>query len=238
MNGLQLTTIIRRKTRTNSTTYSDADLLVDINIMKDELASRIQQFRQEIWNVPALDNLVANQREYAFPADVLNNIVSLELKFSASGDYVIATPIARRHYKDVIQESKIVDNFDNLDPKYFIRRNAVYVLSGTIIAVTDGFKLVYNSFPVDLANLTGETDLSVDPSNTTHGFPREFHELLARRIGIEYKSNHNQVLNKKELDYDDDLQKALDDFSIVNLNEEITGAVPSGLAGADNGFNY
>ena len=238
MTGTQLAAFIYKKTKTNTTTYPAADMLVDVNLMKDEIASRIQQVRQTIWNIPALDDLVLNQREYAFPTDVLNNTVSLALKFTAAGDYVVATSMARRHYKDVLQESKIVNNFDNLNPKYFLRRKAIYVLSGSIIGVTDGVKLVYNAFPADLANLTGIVDLSIDPSTTTHGFPREFHELLARRVNIEYKSANNLPLSKKDLDYEKDLEKALDDFSTADLSEEIIGALPSGASRGSDGFDY
>lgn len=238
MTGTQLAAFIRRKTKTNSTTYPDADLLVDVNLMKDEIASRIQQVRQEVWNVPALDDLVLNQREYAFPEDVLNSLVSLELKFTATGDYVPANTLARRHYKDVLQESVIVNNFDNLNPRYFLRRKAIYILSGAIIAVTEGIKLVYNSFPADLANLTGIIDLSIDPSTTTHGFPREFHELWARRVSIEYKDANNKKLSKKELDYDEDLEKALSDFATGNLDEKIIGSLPPGSERGNDGADY
>jgi len=235
MTGASITSYIRRLTRTNSTTYTDADLLADINLFKNEIASHIQQVRPTIWNMPALDDLVADQREYAFPSDVLNHIVSLELKFTASGDYVLAKPIARKHYNDVLQESVIVSNFDNQNPRYFIRRKALYILSGTIVAVTNGIKLVYDAFPADLDNLTGTEDLSIDPTTTSHGFPREFHELLARRVSINYKNINNIALNRQDLTYDIDLEKALNNFSTANLDESIIGTLPP--SDSDNGFN-
>jgi len=237
MTSTELNNLINYKCRTNDTTFPVADKLVFVNLMKDEIASRIQQVRKTIWNMPALDDLVLNQREYAFPADVLNNLVNLELKFTASGNYVLATPMARRNYKDVLQESVIVDNFNNDTPKYFIRRKAIYILSGSIIAVTEGLKLVYDSFPASLANMTGVADLSIDPSTTTHGFPREFHELLARRVSIEYKDRNEMKLNKKELEYEIDLEKALDSFSVSNLDSTTIGALPSGASRSFNGYN-
>lgn len=240
MTGTELSALISLKTKATTTTFSAADRLVLVNIRKDEIASRIQKRRQEIWNMPTLANLVGDQREYSFPSDVMNNIVSLELKFTASGDYVVAKPASLNHVKSVLQESKIVENYDNLEPEYVIRRKAIYILSGTIIAVTSGIKLVYNAFPANLANLSGSTDLSVDPSTTTHGFPREFHELLARRVGMDYKMQPgvNMKFNVEELNYENDLEKALEDFSIANLDEEIIGALPSGSTRGDNGYNY
>ena len=238
MTATQLATLIRKKTKTSTTTYPDADLLVDINLMKDDLASKIQQVRPEIWNIPAETNLVADRREYAFPEDVLNHIVFLELRFDSSSDPVIASPISRKHYNDVLEESVIVDNFDNLSPRYFIRRKAVYILSGTIINVTDGFRIVYDAFPADLPALTGTDDLSVDPSTTTHGFPREFHELWARRVSMEYKDRNGIKFSQKELEYPQDLEEALEDFEIANLDAQIIGSIPDGSTRGDNGYNY
>jgi len=239
MTGTQLSALIYRKTKATTTTYTAANMLVDVNLMKDEIASRIQQSRPTVWHMSTLCDLADDQREYSLPSDMLNNIVSLELKFTATGDFVKATHFARRHYSDALQETKIVNDFDNLEPRYFIRRQALYILSGTIITVVEGLKLVYDAFPADLANLTGIVDLSIDPSTITHGFPREFHELLARRVSIEYKSNQPDMkLNDKELGYDNDLDKALDDFSTLDLSQATFGSVPSGSTRGDNGFNY
>lgn len=238
MTGTQLAALIRYKTKTDTATFLDADILVLVNIYKDEIAGQIQVVRPEIWNIPTTDDLVADQREYAFPSDVMNNLVKLELKFTASGDLVETKSIKRNDYNNVIQESVIVAHFDNIKPCYFIRRQAIYILSGTIIAVTDGIELVYNAFPVNLANVAGSTDLSVDPSTTTHGFPKEFHELWARRVSIAYKDRNEVRLSKKELDYDRDLEKKLDEFSTVDLSQSLTGKLPSSDKTGDDGFNY
>lgn len=236
MTGAELLTYIRRKTFTTTATYSDADILIDVNQMIEEFAVEIQKAREHIWEITALDNLVADQREYAFPADILNNITDIELMFAAGGDYVKAIPTARRHYNDVLQESVITNNFDNDDPEYFIRKKEIYILSGTIIAVTDGIKLVYSSFPATLANLTGSTCLSIDPSATTHGFPREFHKLLARKIVREYKDNNNMKLNKLDLDFEFNFEKKLDAFSVVNTSKVIQGSLPA--TKSDDGYDY
>src|SRR3990167_636660 len=238
MTGTQLAALIRKKTRTNSTTFSDADMLVDANIFKDELAGMIQQVREEIWNIPTLDDLVADQREYAYPSETINGMVNFELKFTASGNYVLAKPIARHHFADALQESKIVNEFSNDAPRYFVRRKAIYILSGTIIAVTNGIRKVYDKFPSDLSNLTGSTDLSIDPSTTTHGFPREFHELLARRVSIEYKDRNGVKLSAMELNYERDLDTKLDNFQRADKSEVVLGALPAGDTVGDDGYDY
>lgn len=236
MTGAELLAKIRIKSKTNSTTYTDANVLIDVNLGIEDLATEIQKVRESIWNIPALDDLVLNRREYSFPDDVLNSIVSLELMFEAGNDYVQANPTARRHYNDVLQESVIVNNFDNDDPKYFIRRKAVYILSGSIIAVTDGIKLVYNAFPAKLANLTGTADLSIDPSTTTHGFPREFHPLLLRKVSIGYKNENNIKLNNEDLLFDRDLEKKLDAFAVKDTGRSIIAGTP--VSDCDNGYDH
>lgn len=239
MTGAELLTLIHWKCKTNSTTFVDADVLVLVNLMKNEIASRIQQVRQEVFNIIYLTNVAVSgtTREYDIPAEALNHIVDLEMKFTATGDFVRVIPLARRHYTDVLQESVIVDNFDNLDPQYFVRRKKVYILSGTTIAVTNGFKLVYARLPVDLANLTGSACLSVN-SSTENGVPYEFHELWARRVSIEYKDRNDIPFSQKEREYEKDLQKALDDFAIVNLDKEIYSSLPPSVEIGNNGEDY
>lgn len=235
MTGTQLATLIRRKTRTTTATYSDADMLVDVNQAMEEIAGRIQTIRPEIWNMLVTFDLVADQREYSFPADVLNSIVSLELKFTSSGDYVPANALRNVPHDDVLQESIIVGTYNNSTPDYFIRRKAIYLLSSTITAVTDGGRIVYNAFPATLPNLSGSTDLSIDPTTITHGFPREFHELLARHASIAYKDLNSIPLGETEKNYENDLEKKLDEFSIVDQSLEEIASVPRGTS--NDGFN-
>lgn len=212
-------------------------MLVHVNAFKDEIAGRIQQERQEVWNIPATFDLEADKREYAFPDDMLNSIVSLELKFTATGDYVRARSI-QAPADFALSEAQIEGYHSNLTPWYFVRRRAVYVLSGVIAAVTGGGRLVYNAFPADLPDLSGTTDLSIDPSTTTHGFPREFHELLARRVSIEFKDINGMQLSSKEMQYDDDLERKLDEFSTADLSAVFTASLPSGASMGGEGFDF
>lgn len=239
MSPSSITSLVRRKTRTNTSSYPDSELLADLNIFIEEIAGRIQQERPEIWNIPALADLLTDQREYAFPADVLNNLVSLEIMFDPSGDtdkdYKVATAVKRAPILPLSEEN-ITGKYDNENPKYFIRRNSIFILSGGIVDVTDGLKLVYNSFPAPVTDLTSTTDLSVAPTNITHGFPREFHELLARRLAIQYKDIKEKKLNREEQKYEEDLERKLSEFSRTDQSlEEIIVSPPS--ASIADGYN-
>jgi len=237
MTGTQLAALIRRKTRTTTSTYTDANMLVDVNVAIEELAGQIQQVRPEIWNMPMLADLVADQREYGCASDMLNNIVSLELKFSSTADYVPATPLKKNLSDSALQESVIVGAYNNYTPFYFLRRKAVYILSGTIVEVTNGFKLVSNIFPATLADLSGVTDLSADPTTTSHGFPREFHLLLADRVSIMFKNMKSMKLDRDELTYDQRLEAKLEEFSIANLDLQETADMPGSASLSNHGFD-
>lgn len=214
MTGTELATLIRTNTRTNSTTYTDAQLLVDTNLAKDILASRIQVRRPDIWNMPFRDDLVADQREYSFPANVMNHLKTVELKpESANDDYVLARYIPRENVRIALEEDAIKNRFDNKEPRFFVRRQAIFILSGAISTVTDGIQVVADIFPANLSNLTGSTDLSVDPSTTTHGFPREFHVLWATLVGMTYKQRNEMALGPLELNFENDLERSLREFT-------------------------
>src|SRR3990167_11275104 len=179
MTGTALATNIRNKTSTNSTTFTNATMLTYVNLFKDEIASQIVERNNGMFLVPSTFNLVANQREYALADDTLNRLHKFEVKFASTDSRFPSRYI--KDYQGSETESEIVKNYSNSPGGFVhtIRRRAIFILSGTIIAVTAGGRIWYHVFPADLANLTGSTDLGVDPSTTTFGIPRQFHELLA-----------------------------------------------------------
>ena len=240
MTGTALATNIRNKTSTNSTTFTDATMLTYVNLFKDEIASKIVERNNGMFLVPSTFNLVADQREYAFPDDMLNRLHKFEVKFVSTDSRFPSTYI--KDYSGSETESEIIKSYTNSPGRFShtIRRRALYILSGAIIAVTSGGRIWYHAFPADLANMTGSTDLGVDPSTTTFGIPRQFHELLARRVAIEYKSNKPKPLplNALEKNYEVDLQLALDAVSRVDNSGEIIGLLPSEADQGNAGFDY
>ena len=237
MKGTELATIIRTRTKTTPTTYPDADLLVDVNLMKDEIAGEISDRKEEAFNIEVDDDLLADTRMYPYQTDLMNQIVRVELMLVDGNDYILATPTKMNKNKIPMQEENIVATFNDENPQYLIRGKHIVLLTGNAItAVTAGIKIVYKVFPSDLANLTGETELSTDTSATALGFPREFQELWARRVSIEYKDRNNKKLSSREQKYEVDLADALDRFDKPVSSEEITGAIPDD--GSDNGFDY
>ena len=240
MTGVELAALIRYKTSTNSTTFTDANILPLVNLFIKEISSMIVELNNGMFLVPATFNLIADQREYGLPDDLLNRMQKVTFKFASGNSRFPATYI--KDYYGSETESEIVRVFSNAEGEfaYVIRRRAILILSGTIIAVTGGGRLWYHAYPADLANLTGSTDLSVDPSTTTFGFPRQFHELLARRVSIEYKGSRPKpiLLNRHERNYENDLKIQLDAIASVDNSAEIIGDLPPAKDLGNDGYDY
>lgn len=239
MTGTQLAALIRYKTRTNSTTFTDADMLPLVNIFKDEISSMIVERNAGYFLIPSTFDLVLNQREYSFDDTILNRLHKVEIKFVSTDSRFPATFI--KDYSGSETESEIVKNYSNSPGgfAYTIRRRGIFILSGTIIAVTAGGRMWWHKYPADLANLTGSTALEIDPSTTTFGFPRQFQELLARQVSIEYKGRQPKPipLSKKELQYERDLEIQLNAIASIDNSGEIIGEFPTGESMYNNGFD-
>ncbi len=239
MTGAELNTLINFKTKTNDTTFPVASKLPLVQIFKNEIASKIVEKNVGYFLIPTVFDLVANQREYPWPTDQLNRMKKLELKFDSSSSRKPSTFL--KDYSGSETESEITTYFSNNEKcfAHTIRRRAFFVLSGTIISVTGGGRLLYYSLPADI-DLTSSSDMSLDPTTTTFGFPLPFHELLARRISIEWKGSQPKPipLNRHELNYENDLKAALDALSVVDEQGEIiANPLPCQETG-HNGFDY
>lgn len=214
--------------------------------------------------IPSTVNLTALQREYAFPDDVLDHIFSIEVAFSNTVDsfgqlpYVQAFPDDYRRLGLARTEANIEANYTNgggaltcyngnatgkvAGPKYELQRRSIYLLSGAIDAttlgaslITNGIRLRYRVYPADFTDLTdASAEISVDPTTTTFGFPKQFQELLARRVSIEWKGDHPGAvpLSPLEARYDKDLDDKLGGIENLDLSDEIIGRIPY-----DNGYN-
>ena len=215
-------------------------MLLFCNSVLAELSSLIatRDIKGNYFVIPSVDSLVANQREYALPDDVLNHIYSVEASFATATplDYKLCLPDDYRRHGLGRTETNIIGRYSNEEPRYEIQRRSIYLLSGTIIAVTDGLRIRYRAFPADLASdMVGTTDLSIDPSTTTFGFPKTFHELWARRVSIEWKGSRPKPLplSALEQNYAIDLEAQLSAIENGDMSDEILSTIPY-----DTGENY
>lgn len=241
MTPLALATRIRFYTHTNTTTFPDSEMLPLVNgFMTEELASKIVESDNEMFEVPYTFNLVADQREYAIGDDVLNRLHKVEVKFTSTDDRQPAYYI--KDYRGSETEAQIINKYNNSPGgfAYTIRRRAILLLSGTIIAVTSGVRMTSLVYPEPLANLTDDgTSMEVDPSTTTFGFPRQMHELLARRVSIAWKGNQPTPipLSPDELKYDSDLQIQLAAMARTTNEGDTRSEDPSDEDTLNDGWN-
>jgi hypothetical protein len=114
-------------------------------------------------------------------------------------------------------------------------RESIVIYSGTISNVTDGLRIWVNTTVPDLTSMTSTTDMSVDPSNTTHGIPRALHHTLADGIVIHWKQSREKpiALSDTEIRYDLEVRKAISSLKRKNYDRTVFGLIPH-----DNGGEY
>lgn len=275
MTAIQLATKLRSYTKQSSISLNDATALVLLNDVMHDIAELMisRDIKGNYFMVPVTDNLIASQREYAFPDDMLDHMFSLEVAFSNKVDnfsqlpYVKCFPDDFRRFGLARTEGNIQANYTNgggallvdafgtmngkvAGPNYEIQRRSIYLLSGDIstatlldssgnpgaASITNGIRLRYRAYPSDLTGLTDSTtDLSIDPTTTTFGFPKQFHELWARKAAIDWKAQHPGAVPATQLDqlYPSDLEAKLSGIEVNDLSDEIMGRIPY-----NDGYNY
>jgi hypothetical protein len=227
---------VRYYTKTNSTTCPDADILQLANLFKDDISEMIsKEVGEDYFGLRFERDLVAGQREYDLPAEVMSRIKYLEAKLDGTNwERLKETDLL--NYGKTTDETTIRLTYADREPEYDNWDQGIFILSGdAIINVTKGLKLWAIIFPSDFTDLTSTVDMSTNPDDYTHGFPRQFHELLARRVSIAYKSSKTKPLplSQKELAYELDLKVKIDGLKDANLDRDTVPTVPY-----DDGSQY
>lgn len=242
MTPQEFATYVRIKTRTNSTTFTDADMLALMKVRQDEIAKAIMKANEDILLIPQYTSLVADQREYPLPQDILSRIKRVEAKLDGT-NWLKLDEFDMTEYTDPLyNESDITDHFANEEGEayYDILRKSIKIYSGTITDVTNGLRVWCNTWPTAITDLSSTTDMSQDPSTTTHGVPREMHEIWARGVIIDWKSSREKPipLTEQELNYKVDLMEAVNSLKHANLDREVIGRLPDASDRGDDGFEY
>lgn len=232
MTPVQFAAYVRLKTRTNSNTFPDADIITLMAVRQDEIAQAILKTDEDIFLIPETRDLVssATQRDYSFPSNILSRIKRVEAKLDGTNWIKLTETDITKLDIPISTEADITNVFSNEEGNAFydIVRKSLYILSGSISAVTGGLKLWCNTYPASITSLADTTDMSVDPSTTTHGMPRELHKIWATGVIIDYKESREKPipLAEREKNYEYDLQKAIETLKHGNLDREVLGDVP------------
>jgi len=233
---------VRFMTRTTSITFTDAQIISLMAIRQDEIARAILKTDEDILLIPQYANLVVSTitaREYPQPQDILSRIKRVEAKLDGT-NYIVLNEFDVTSYRKAIStEADIIANFSNLEGEAFfdILRKSIVIYSGTLTAVTDGLKILVNTYPAAITDLALTSDMSQDPSTTTHGIPRAMHEIWARGIIIDYKSSREKPipLSERELNYKNDLEETIQTLKHGNLDREVIGVISDDMW--NHGYN-
>lgn len=232
----QWATLVRYYTKTNATTFTDADILVLANIFKDDIAGQISsRVGEDYFGLRFVRDLVLDTREYELPAEVMGHIKYLEAKLDGV-NWVRVNEIDLPDYKRTSDETTIRGMFSTIGARFDMWDQSIFLLTGNqIIDVFEGLKLWAIIFPANFLSLLSGVDMSTPPDDFSHGFPRQFHELLARRVSIAFKSSKDKPipLSEKEKLYELDLADAISSLKDKNLDRVTLPSMPR-----DTGEDY
>lgn len=176
-------------------------------------------------------------------SNILSRIERVEAKLDES-NYIKLYSIDLTDFDDPIStEADIVATFANTEGNayYDIMRKSIYIYSGTIEAVTDGLKIWQNTYPADISDMTSTTDMSVDPSTTTHGVPKALHKVICDDVVIEWKGSREKPipLSESELLHQSRIEQSFQTLKKASYDNEVTGKLPDGVSGVgEDGSDY
>lgn len=244
MTGEEFLAYVHWITRTNSATFPTSEIILSGNVQLETISRAIMGGEEDTLVLPMTTNLISGLREYPFVSDILSRVKYVEAKFDGT-NWVKMDEFDLNQYGRPTSETDILSRFTNEvgSAKFDIGRKSITIYSGAIDDVSAGLKVWCNTYPakLDASRLAdATTDLSVDPTTTTHGFPRELHELWSRAISIDYKSSREKPipLTEKEQQYDVDLAKAIWDLKHGNMDRVVVGELPPASDRGNNGFDY
>lgn len=240
MNGSTFASYIRKKTGTNSTTLSDADIVLLANVEKDDLAEEVvANIDERYFEMELTRDIEVDTRNYTFPNDVLKHVKFIQAKLDGTN----WSPLDEEdfsHLKDtaILTESYVKERYASKKPAYWIKGRELVILSGDdIIAVTNGLKMLAEVYPEDITTgmLALDTDLSIPSSTQAHSLPRALHKMWATKVIVSYKQSRDKPipLTQQEQKLEDDLQDALKKLHPRNLNRSFLASTP-----VDDGENY
>lgn len=240
MKGIAIYNYIRKQSKTNPKTYPDDQLVADFNMNKDYVCEEIAKRNEDIFGMLAYRNLVAGQREYSLPEEMLNNMKYFEVDLEGNGKYIHSDEFDLVNYERGTSEDQIKKDFQFCRPGYMLFRESIWLFTAKAIkSVFDGLKLWYIRYPDDvtLELLKSNTEISnnlIHPKSS--GIMRQFHQIIADLTVITYKNSKEKPipLTAGEKAVAGNLLLKLDAISGVNLDRNQTAKVPR----HNDGYDY
>lgn len=228
--------LVREYTYTDENSFSDARILLYMNAGKNKMCRQVVRHSKDYFTTPHTTDLIAGQREYNLPPEMLTGIQRVGIQFVEGGKYIIATERSPHVDNIPLDEATIQAHFTDGKPGYYVLRRALYLLTASpIIDMPNGLQVYAPIFPPNFSNLSVTVDMAADLSDVSVGFPEPLHELLARYVSIAYKNNRTRPipLTEEEKVYGSDLDEAIAQLASINQKEKLTVRLPYNA-----GFQY
>lgn len=237
MIGTTFASYIRKQTKTNSTTLTDAALLVLANVVKDDLAASIVANVDEgYFDMELKRDLEATIRKYTLADDLLKHMKHVAAQLDGTNwQTLLEADISQFDDTAILENTYIKSLYSAHKPEFLITGRELMILSGDDIDdVTDGLKMVAEIYPEDLVagDLAASTDLSIPSSTTTHRLPRQVHKVWADLVIVAHKEGRDKPvpLTKSELKLQIDAQngtlEVFKQLSPRNTNRSFLASTP------------
>jgi hypothetical protein len=237
MTPINFAKYIRLKTKTNATTFPDADIITYANIIKDDLAKEITRANEDYFGIEMTKDLVANKRGYGFPTYILNQIKYVQAKLDGT-NWKKLSEFDITGYQKTTDEASILANWAGKEPMFDIMGGQMFIYNDSAITdVEEGLKLWAIIYPEDITSLAGSTDLSISSSNTSFGIPRQLHYVWAEKVVIEYKTSKEKPipLTEREQNINIEMEQAINSLKLQNLDRVLIANIPDK---SNNGQDY
>lgn len=166
----------RRDCFVEITDYSDVDALIDINLIYDDLNSRIiNEVDEDFYWDSSVDDTVVNQSEYPIETTWDFNIVDINkvfIKYKTTDTYYTK---ARRINPWALEKhpSRYLVNQPQSDPFYYVQDNSVFLYpapNDTDWVITDWIEIFTINQPIPLVDWWAENTIKI---------PKRYHRIIA-----------------------------------------------------------
>lgn len=198
MTGSTFAQLVRSGTKTNSTTLSDADMVLFMNAVQEEIAADIAaEVDENYFDMELYRDLEADIRAYTYATDILKHSKYVAAKLDGTNWTYLTEAFFSEFTTPMRENTYIKSMYAAKKAQFYISGRELFVLSGDdIIAVDDGLKMVAEVYPeaITTAALSSSDDLSIPSSDTQHRLPRQCHPYWAMRVIVKYKESKDKPI--------------------------------------------
>lgn len=230
----------------NKESLPDSSIIVLANVAKDQIAKEIIRVNDDYFGKKILIDLVNGQRDYPLVTDTDTIKGFMKIKFAELNTDNTSTGWKRMTRADLeynqhtTDESTILSKYAAQNPQYLLFGNTITILTGFApVASTGGIRLwaIFNPTDIEVDQFDEDIidrDISDSPVDGGIGIPTQFHELMARKVIIDYKESQSTPikLTEREQNFLFDLINTANNIERV-ADDQFQASVPP-----DDGSNY